>query len=216
MACHTAAMRPKTVVFDLDGTLIDSLADIIESFRYGFAALGLPAPEPEAVRSAIGQPLEAMYARFAPPEQVSALCAYYREHYTAHFTDRTRPYPGVLTLLGALRETGYKTVVATTKQTWMAVQLVEALGMGHLLDHVQGTDGFPPKPAPDVIVRALDAVGGKGQWMVGDTVSDIAAGKAAGLKTYAVSWGTHDAATLAAAKPDVLAASLTPLLDVLG
>jgi phosphoglycolate phosphatase len=207
-------MRPKTVVFDLDGTLVDSLPDIINSFRYGFAALGLPVPDAEAVRAEIGQPLEAMYASFAPAEQVAALCACYREHYVEHFTDQTRPYPGVTELLAQLREAGFKTAVATTKQSWMATRLLTALGLAALIDHIQGTDGFPHKPAPDVILRALTAVGGEGLWMVGDTVTDIAAGKAAGLKTYAVSWGTHDAATLASAHPDVLADTLTPLLEL--
>jgi len=208
-------MRPKTIVFDLDGTLVDSLPDIINSFRYGFAALGLPVPDVGAIRAKIGQPLEAMYAGFAPAEQVAALCACYREHYVEHFTDRTRPYPGVTELLAQLREAGFKTAVATTKQSWMATRLLTALGFAALIDHIQGTDGFPHKPAPDVIWRALAAVGGEGLWMVGDTVSDIAAGKAAGLKTYAVSWGTHDAATLTSAYPDVLAETLTPLLELL-
>lgn len=208
-------MRPKTIVFDLDGTLVDSLPDIINSFRYGFAKLGLSVPDATAVRTKIGQPLEAMYASFAPAEQVAALCACYREHYVKHFTDQTQPYPGVLELLAQLRQAGFKTAVATTKQSWMATRLLTALGFDQLIDHIQGTDGFPHKPAPDVILRALAAMGGEGLWMVGDTVSDIAAGKAAGLKTYAVSWGTHDAATLASAHPDVLAETLTPLLELL-
>ncbi|MBS3966786.1 MAG: HAD-IA family hydrolase [Truepera sp.] len=207
-------MRPKTIVFDLDGTLVDSLPDISNSFRYGFAKLGLPVPDATAVRAEIGKPLEEMYASFAPAEQVAALCACYREHYPQHFTDQTRPYPGVLELLAQLRQAGFKTAVATTKQSFMATRLLTALGLVALIDHIQGTDGFPHKPAPDVILRALAAVGGDGLWMVGDTVSDIAAGKAAGLKTYAVSWGTHDAATLASAHPDVLATTLTPLLEL--
>lgn len=208
-------MRPKTIVFDLDGTLINSLPDIINSFCYGFTKLGLPVPDTTAVRAEIGKPLEAMYASFAPADQVAALCTCYREHYIKHFTDQTRPYPGVTELLAQLRQAGFKSVVATTKQSFMATRLLSALGLDRLIDHIQGTDGFPHKPAPDVILHALAAVGGEGLWMVGDTVADIAAGKAAGLKTYAVSWGTHDAATLASASPDVLAATLTPLLELM-
>src|SRR5690606_7650283 len=102
-------------------------------------------------------------------------------------------------------------VVATTKRSDVARSFVDAMGLTELLDHVQGTDGFPHKPAPDVIHRALRAVGAQGTWMVGDTVTDIQAGKAAGLKTYAVSWGTHDAATLATAAPDVLSDGLSDL-----
>jgi len=208
-------MRPKTVLFDLDGTLVDSLPGVINSFRYGFAALGMPAPNAVAVRAEVGKPLEEMYASFAPAEQVAALCTCYREHYVKHFTDQTRPYPGVTELLAQLRQAGYKTAVATTKQSWMATRLLSALGLDQLIDHIQGTDGFPHKPAPDVILRALQTLGGEGLWIVGDTVTDLAAGKAAGLKTYAVSWGTHDAATLASAYPDMLSDTLTPLLALL-
>jgi phosphoglycolate phosphatase len=81
------------------------------------------------------------------------------------------------------------------------------------LDHVQGTDGFPSKPAPDVIFRALTQLGGEGEWMVGDTEHDVLAGKAAGLKTYAVSWGSHGEKRLASACPDVLAGTLDGLLE---
>jgi phosphoglycolate phosphatase len=201
-----------TVVFDLDGTLVDSLADIIGSFQYGFARFGLTAPDEAQVRALVGQPLEAMYAAFAPADLIPELCAEYRVHYAQNFVTRSRPYPGVPELLATLRGRGYALAVATTKRTPMARSFVEALGLGALLDHVQGTDGFPHKPAPDVIHRALSALGTRGVWMVGDTVTDIQAGRAAGLKTYAVTWGTHSAEQLRAAEPDELRPDLDALL----
>ncbi len=209
-------MSRPAIVFDLDGTLVDSLPDIVASFRWSFAAVGLEAPSEAAVRSHVGLPLEAMYALFAPPAAVVQLAAGYRRHYAEHLADRSRPFPGVEALLGELRERGYALAVATTKQTPMALRLVAAMGLGHALDHVQGTDGFPHKPAPDVIERALAAMGAAGHWMVGDTTHDVGAGKAAGLRTYAVTWGTHDEARLRAAGPDVVApdlSALVPLLD---
>jgi phosphoglycolate phosphatase len=205
----------KTVVFDLDGTLVDSLPDIIASFQYGFASLGLPAPTDEEVRPFIGHPLEAMYAHFAPAH-ATTLCTVYREHYARNFTRRSRPFPGVPELLRTLRERGYTLAIATTKRTDMARRFVEALGMRPAVDHVQGTDGFPHKPAPDVIHRALGALGhAEGLWMVGDTTHDIQAGRAAGLRTYAVTWGNHDAELLATATPDELQPDLGRLLEYL-
>ena len=208
-------MRRPAIVFDLDGTLVDSLPDIVFSFRWSFGALGLEAPPEVAVRAQVGLPLEAMYASFAPPSAVAALAAGYRRHYAEHLADRSRPYPGVEALLAELRERGYALAVATTKRTPMAQRLVAAMGLGPALDHVQGTDGFAHKPAPDVVERALVALRAEGRWMVGDTTHDVGAGKAAGLRTYAVTWGTHDAARLRAAGPDVLASDLSALLPAL-
>src|SRR5690349_7866687 len=110
---------PKTIVFDLDGTLVDSLPDIIASFQYSLTSLELPTPSDAEVRMLIGQPLEDMYAHFAPAH-VTTLCAIYREHYPRNFVNRSRPYPGVIELLRTLRERGYKLAIATTKRTDMA------------------------------------------------------------------------------------------------
>lgn len=209
--------RPRAIVFDLDGTLVDSLPDIVGAFQDAFAELGLAAPTVEAVRGRVGLPLDAMYAHFVPRERVSALVDAYRRIYALRFTRSSRPFPGVPEVLAELRARGFRLAVATTKRSDLAVRFVAAMGLADALDHVQGSDGFPHKPAPDVVFRALAALGADGAWMVGDTTYDIAAGKAAGLATYAVTWGTHDAATLATADPDRLEPNLATLVDaVLG
>lgn len=204
--------RPRAIVFDLDGTLVDSLPDIVGAFRDAFAEYRLAAPPEAAVREHVGLPLETMYAAFAPAERVADLSATYRRLYPQRFTRHTRPFPGVPETLATLRRRGFRLAVATTKRSDMAARLVAAVGLADALDVVQGTDGFPHKPAPDVVRRALAALDADGVWMVGDTVHDIEAGRAAGLATYAVTWGTHDAARLRAARPDRLEASLEPLL----
>ena len=205
----------KAVVFDLDGTLVDSLADIRASFRHVLKQAGYPEPDDAAMSRLIGRPLAEMFREAAPGADESRLVAAFRDYYPEHLADHSRPYPGVPELLAALGSAGYLRVVATTKKTPVAEKLVAAVGLEGLLDHVQGTDGLPPKPAPDVVLAALEAVGGQGLWMVGDTVHDIGAGRAAGLATYAVTWGNHDAATLAAAGPDRLEPDLGALGELL-
>jgi phosphoglycolate phosphatase len=206
---------PPAVVFDLDGTLVDSLPDILASLRHAFVARGLGAPSERRLRHHVGGSLEDIFAAFAPEESVPDLVRAYRDHYPRHFTTRSSVFPGVVEVLAELRGRGYRLAVATTKRGDMARRFVAAMGLSDALDHVQGTDGFPHKPAPDVVLRALAALRARGTWMVGDTVHDVGAGKAAGLRTFALTWGTHDAARLRAAGPDVVSDAIEPLLDAL-
>lgn len=209
-------MTPRAICFDLDGTLVDSLPDIVASISAALVEQGLPQPEGTRVRGLVGLPLEVMFADLAPGADMAALVAAYRRIYPQHFTDTSAPFAEVVQVLTSLGQKGYRLAVTTTKGTPMAREFVAALGLAPYLDHVQGTDGFPAKPAPDVIEHALAALGSKGAWMVGDTTHDIGAGKAAGLSTYAVCrpGATHDRATLGAAAPDHLEESLLPLLDL--
>lgn len=207
------AVQLQTLVFDLDGTLVDSLHDIVLSFQYAFRVLGLSVPDYAAVRAQIGKPLESMFAAFSDT-QIAALTAIYCAYYPKHAADHAAPQPGVPEALEALRWRGHKLAVATTKRTPVAEALLGAVGLAGAVDVVQGTDGFAHKPAPGVIYRALAHTGGVGSWMVGDTVSDIQAGQVAGLQTYAVTWGTQDAATLRGAAPTVIAPTLEALLEL--
>ena len=202
-------------MFDLDGTLVDSFDDISAAFRRSFHVAGCEPPEVEVVRSMIGKPLRDMYAPWAPADALDALVAEYRRDYSERCAERTRPYPGIVDLLEDLRRRGHGLAVATTKTTWMACTVLARLGIEDRLDHVQGTDGFPHKPAPDVITHALAGVGRPGAWMIGDAVTDIAAGRAAGLRTCAVTWGVHSEAQLRKAEPDAVATTVDELRTLL-
>lgn len=197
------------IVFDLDGTLIDSTADISRCFCYSLERLGLSTPPVEEVSMLIGQPLRAMFAQFAPEHLLDDLVAAYRAHYPSVWADQTRPFTGVLEVLSELRGRGYALAVATSKGTQAARALAKDLDLDRYLDYIQGTDDIPAKPAPDVIFCALEALKSKGLWMVGDTLADMRAGAAAGLNTYGVTWGAQDAATLTPAattvRPDLKA-----------
>ncbi|GEM48764.1 HAD family hydrolase [Deinococcus cellulosilyticus] len=202
------------IVFDLDGTLIDSARDITVAFQQACSTTGLLVPEDEHVQALIGRPLREMFHTFHPEADMDRLVAAYRAYYDENCTVYTQFFPGVLEVLRTLRERGYPLAVATTKFPRVARLVSDKLGLTPHLDHVQGTEGFAHKPEPDVIFAALEALGGEGLWMVGDTTADVLAGKAAGLKTYAVTWGTHNRDILETVHPDVIADSLEKLLEL--
>ncbi|GGJ30904.1 HAD family hydrolase [Deinococcus roseus] len=202
------------IVFDLDGTLIDSARDITVAFQQACVNAGHAAPEEEHVRALIGRPLREMFHTFLPDADMDALIAAYRAYYDENCTVYTRFYPGVLETLTILKGRGYSLAVATTKYPRVARLVSEKLGLTPYLDHIQGTEGFAHKPEPDVIFAALETLQAPGLWMVGDTTADVLAGKAAGLKTYAVTWGTHSKDILETVHPDVIADSLDALLDL--
>jgi phosphoglycolate phosphatase len=212
-------MQFSLVCFDLDGTLVDSTADIRDALVQALAAVpgGDEARDTQALDSAgLGLPLEDFFA-IARPEQYAAgnraaLTAFvdrYRSHYHAHLLDRTRPFDGVVETLERirpLRARGLRTAVATTKKTDTARRVIHGLGLDAYFDAVLGTDGIPHKPARDLLhlaARTVERTGAPGL-MVGDTERDLMAGRAAGMKTCGVSWGVQGAVGLKPHDPDWL------------
>lgn len=212
-------MRFRLAVFDLDGTLVDSTADIRAALEVALAAAGPPDPERDAhalSAAGLGLPLDEFFqlARPAPhPASGSGFAGFvdaYRGYYHAHLLAHTRPFPGVVELLAAIdpeRARGMRTAVATTKRTDTARRVVDGLGLARFFDFVSGTEGMPHKPKPDLLLhvaRTVDRAPAEGL-MVGDTGRDIEAGRAAGMATCGVGWGVLGRAGIAAFSPDHLA-----------
>lgn len=210
------------VVFDLDGTLVDSARDIHASLAYALEQVRDGHESTEADEAALregihGQPLEPFFRRARPRATADAMPRFikaYRAHYHDHLLDYTRPFKGVedgLHALGQLRsefqalhpEHSLRLAVATTKLTLTARRVVTELGLHPHFDFVLGSDGLPTKPDPAVLY-AVFAQLGKPSWslMVGDTDYDILAGRAAGMRTCAVGWSELPHERLAAAQPD--------------
>lgn len=191
-------------LFDVDGTLLDSAADICGAVRDTLSGSPHAAVGDGFLRRYIGLHLADLYQDLFPAYsagQIEELVETYRRIYPLRKHSSTRIYPGVSEALAAL---GGRKSTATTKRTWLVKDVLEQFRLAHYFDHLQGTDGFPAKPAPDVILTSLAALGARPEecLMVGDAPADMEAGRRAGVKTCAVRYGYGDPAELARFEPD--------------
>jgi HAD superfamily hydrolase (TIGR01509 family) len=202
------------VIFDMDGTLVDSRDDIIASINTGLLAVGAPARPAAEIHPLIGRPLAEMFLVLLPAGlegRAGDAARAYRADYFENCARSSRLFPGVIECLDALG--ALKKAIATTKQTFQAVRVAERLGLASRFDLVHGTDGIPCKPDPAVIEQVLERLGARRErsWMVGDTIWDLRAGRAAGLRTCAVTYGIHAAGVLSAEGPDLVLDDLARL-----
>ena len=191
-------------LFDIDGTLLDSAEDICGAVQHVLDHNGCPGQPFDFLKSYIGLHLVELFGDLFPhytPEQIDGMIQMYRANYLSRGHTATRVYPGVREGLAALD--GRK-ATATTKGSPTTRAVLDQFGLLQYFDHVQGTDGFPCKPAPDVIFTALAALGAKPEdcLFVGDSAADMEAGKRAGVKTCAVRYGYGNEADLARWSPD--------------
>lgn len=211
-------MRLRTVLFDLDGTLLDHFAAIQRSHAYTMRQLGLPEPTPAQVRAAVGGGLDLAITRLAGPEHLEAALAIYRPYWDATMLDDVQLLPGARGLLTTLKHGGAQTAVFTNKHGPSSRRVCAHLGLSGLLDGNFGATDTPWfKPAPEFAAHVLQALGAQTATtaLVGDSPFDLVAARNAGFEFYGVTTGTHTAGELRAAGaekiyPDLMA--LAPLL----
>ena len=213
--------RPTAVLFDLDGTLVDSRPGIVAATNQTLRALGEPErPEAELVPR-IGPPLQDTFAELLdrPADAVGDVVAAYRARYATLMLDGTRVYPGVERLLERLSADGHLLAVATSKAQPLAVALLEHLGLDGHFAAIRGP--VPPslEEKAGTVARALEALGlteGAGAVLVGDRHHDVSGGHAHGLTVIGAGWGYGGAEELAAAGADAIAIEPLGVLPLLG
>ena len=206
--------RFSVYLFDIDGTLLDSAEDICGAVQQVLESTPCPPVSFDFLKGYIGLHLIELFQDLFPASsasEIDALVQQYRTVYPARGHRLTKVFPGVKEALAAL---GGRKATATTKGTPTTRAVLEQFGLLPFFDHVQGTDGFPCKPAPDVIWMALNALGARPEdcLMVGDSPADMEAGKRAGVKTCAVRYGYGAPEKLAAWQPDYWVDDLRELL----
>ena len=189
--CHT-------VIFDLDGTLLDTLQDLADSANHALAASGFPRRTLEEVRQFVGNGVGMLIHRAVPegtsPEAEAACLACFRAHYLTNMSHKTAPYPGILELLDRLAGAGKRLAVVSNKFDGAVKGLCRTY-FGHRLAAAIGeSEGVARKPAPDTVLRALAELGvsREGAVYVGDSDVDILTARNAGIPCLSVSWGFRD------------------------
>lgn len=181
------------LLFDLDGTLVDSIDLILRSARHAFVGFEGRAPTDDEWRAGIGRPLLDAFREFASDEdEVRRLIGRYREYQMEHHDRLVRPYDGVVQVIRRLADAGHAMALVTSKSDWLAERALRLVGLGEAIPVVVGCDSCTRhKPHPEPVERALallraapaDAI------FVGDSPHDVEAGRAAGVYTVGVTWG---------------------------
>lgn len=188
----------RAVLFDLDGTLIDSTDAIVESYFHSYDTLGAARPARERILETIGIPLEVQFGHLGGVEVAPAVKAY-RERYRVLGRELTTLLPGAAEALERLAEAGQRLGFATSKRRYASEELLEHLGVLHYFEaRVGPEDVANPKPHPDVLFESLDQLQLRpaDAVFVGDMVYDIEAGRAAGVRTLGVTSGYATRETL--------------------
>jgi phosphoglycolate phosphatase len=213
-----------TIVFDLDGTLIDTAPDLVDTLNLILAREGLPAVPFAAARNLIGGGAKGMIERALAAEgrscstaEMDRLYAAFIEHYAAHIAVHSRPFPHIEPTLDLLAAAGYRLAVCTNKLEWLSKRLLETLQLAGRFAAICGQDTFAiQKPNPEMFRLTVRRAGGEPEQaiMVGDSKTDISTARAAGVPVIAVDFGYSDV-PIATLQPDRIISSFTSLPAVI-
>jgi phosphoglycolate phosphatase len=212
----------RALVFDLDGTLVNTLADVAESMNHVLAKHGLPGYEHSAYRRFIGEGIARLVSQALPPRAIDATDAIerdYRAYYAEHMLDQSKPYPGVEELLAELTARGVPFSVLSNKPDAATQHMIRTLfAHAPFVDVVGQKPEKPNKPDPTVALELAQAmrVAPSRCAFVGDSGIDMATGRAAGMHTVGVTWGFRDRAELRAHRADSLIERPDQLIALLG
>ncbi|MBE6965263.1 MAG: HAD family hydrolase [Ruminococcaceae bacterium] len=203
-------MAVKALLFDLDGTILDTLDDLCDSVNYALSAHGHPTRTKREIRAILGNGVINLITRSLPEgvsnEQFEECLATYKEHYEINKTNKTAPYKGIPEALSALRAAGYKIAIVSNKHD-EAAQGLYKLFFSELADFAIGnTAEIPKKPEPDMVFAAAKKLGVSLDEIVfvGDSEVDFETAQNAGVPCISVTWGFRDEDVLRKAGADCI------------
>jgi phosphoglycolate phosphatase len=216
---------PRTVVFDLDGTLVDTAPDLISALNHVLDREGMPPVPLHAARNMIGAGARKLIergleleGRAASVEEITRLTKDFIDYYAAHIADASRPFDGLEDALDELQAQGFRFAVCTNKLEWLSKRLLDALGLSPRFSAICGADTFGvSKPDPAILQQTVARAGAKlsGAIMVGDAGPDVGVARRAGIPVIGVEFGYTDV-PIAELKPDRLIGHFSDLPAAVG
>jgi len=196
----------QTALFDLDGTLIDSIRLILDSYHHTLTQHNLPGRTDEAWLRGVGTPLHIQFSDWREsPEILEAMIATYREYNLKHHDRMVTVYPGVVEAVREIKAAGIQTGLVTSKNRHGASRGLKLVGLEALMDVLVCADEVTnPKPHPEPVEKAVELLGADPATTVyvGDSIHDMNSGRAAGVRTAAALWGPFGRSHLESTEPD--------------
>ena len=214
-------MKHKAVIFDLDGTILDTLEDLKNSVNFALSKNGLPVRTIDEIRTFVGNGIRLLMERAVPENTDSSVVDRcfedFKAHYKEHSADNTKPYEGIIALLDELKSKGVKLAVVSNKADFAVQTLVEKYFQG-LFDFAVGErEGIRRKPCPDSVneaIKVLDASPDEVVY-VGDSEVDVETSRNAGVKCVAVTWGFRDKCVLESLSPEYIIDKPSQLMELI-
>jgi pyrophosphatase PpaX len=201
-------MAAPVVLFDLDGTLVDSIELIVAAAMNAFASRPGPSPSEEQIRNTIGRPLPTTFGPWlVDDDDLPFLISKYREYQLEHHDRLTNPYDGIVDAVAALDAAGCRMGIVTSKVGFMAERALAHTGLARYMQCIIASDSTTRhKPEPDPVLLALERLDATPDctWFVGDSPYDMQAGRAAGVHALGVAWGAFTVQTLIDAGADAV------------
>lgn len=211
-------MAPKTILFDLDGTLTDSAEGIINCCTLALEHFGLPVPDRKAMQVFVGPPLHDTFAKFGVPEdKLDEAVAVFRSRYFTVGKFENAPYPGIIQLLETLKSHGHKLLIATSKPETLALEITKKFGLYDYFHMICGATLDRSRVNKDDVIAYLleQNRDNRNMIMVGDTAFDVTGAAAHRIPTIGVSWGYGSEQEMLDAGAIAIAHSMQQLLELL-
>jgi len=214
-------MKYKLAIFDLDGTLLDTLEDLADSANYVMRSFGHPERTLADVRSFVGNGIRKLLERSAPKntpsEEIDRMFELFKEYYGVHCADKTKPYDGIMELLEKLKKQNIKLAVVSNKADYAVKALCEQYFCGYFDEVVGERVGIARKPAPDTVLEVLKNLQvEKSQAVyIGDSEVDVQTAQNAKMDCIAVDWGFRDVDVLKEAGAETIVSTQAELLKYL-